>query len=687
MTRNLCLFLFLGLIAFSQVRAQQKDYYYENQTRYGTFRNYVNGGSKLISGTDYAADIAKSQEEARQMAAERQRQRQIELERMRNSSNSNQTNTNYTPANDVRFETLKYPNGDTYIGNTLNAEPHGEGTHTFARDGRVMKGEFKNGLANGMMTITDKYYVQTGKFVDGLPVGDQRYDYDDGETKLVEIRNMETGASSVQYPDKTSFSGTSDENGKYLKGKVKYTSGITFDGDYKNGRPYRGVWEKDGRIMIGEFGDLTSTGLYLKFGYHYDPKNQIQTYGSSTPGMKRIGYSRNVSPDKTIKHYIYGENEKEIYAYLQFNSGNLLSLKANQDGYDYVGTYYKAATNELDPVIYSKQNGIQVIHTDNPLAEKAKSYSREVAPAINAGKQEYEAKLKEVEPYIISYNEMKEGKTKTETSKANTTTKANEAQTATIANNVNNASASNAVRTIAFNRGVYTGELNSLNQPHGNGKYKSDDGSYTYEGTYANGKPMGKGKTIWKNGEVYEGDFVNGERQGKGRYKRSNGDVYEGEHFRGMWHGKGRLTYANGKVEEGIWFCGEMDPKPIIIGPGKAKFEWKNKTYIGAYVNGQRTGKGKLTGLDGDVYEGDFVNGKYHGKGKLTWQSAGGGYYEGEFANNQLIYGKGMVTSFNGDVYTGEFKGGLEHGKGKMTYADGKIEEGNWERGTFKGKN
>lgn len=395
---------FLCLICFNEVIAQSKDYYYENQTRYGTFRNYVNGGSKLVSGTDYAAEMAKSQEEAKKVHAERQRQRQIELERMKNSSKPNEASANRTPENDVRFETLKYPNGDTYIGKTLNAEPHGEGTHTFVSSGRVMKGEFKNGQANGMMTITDKYYVQTGKFVNGKPVGDQRYDFDDGVTKLTEIRNMETGASSVQYPDKTSFSGTSDENGKYLKGKVKYTSGITFDGDYKNGRPYRGVWEKDGRIMIGEFGELTSTELYLKFGYHYDPKNQIQTYGSFTPGMKRIGYSRNVSPDKTIKHYIYGENEKEIYAYVQFDSGNLLSLKANQDGYDYVGTYYKAATNELDPVIYSKQNGIQVIHTDNPLAEKAKSYSREVAPAINAGKQEYETKLKEVQSYIDAYN-------------------------------------------------------------------------------------------------------------------------------------------------------------------------------------------------------------------------------------------------------------------------------------------
>lgn len=394
----------LCILTATSLFAQSKDYYYENQTRYGTFRNYVNGGSKLVSGRDYAAEMAKSQEEARQMAAERQRQRQLELERMRNSSGNSQATENRQPTNDVRFETLKYPNGDTYIGNTLNAEPHGEGTHTFARDGRVMKGEFKNGLANGMMTLTDKYYVQTGRFVNGLPVGDQRYNYDDGETKLVEIRNMETGASTVDYPDKTSFSGISDENGKYLKGKVLYTSGITFDGDYQNGRPYRGVWEKDGRIMIGEFGDVTSSQIYLKFGYHYDPNTQTQTYGSFTPEMKRIGYSRKVSPDQTIRHYIYGENETEIYVYVQFPSGNLLSLKANQNGYEYLGTFYEAATNELDPVIYDKQNGIQVIPADNPLAEKAKEYSREVAPAINAGKQDYEAKLIEVQSYVDAYN-------------------------------------------------------------------------------------------------------------------------------------------------------------------------------------------------------------------------------------------------------------------------------------------
>lgn len=199
-------FLLFGLCSFSLLIAQQKDYYYENQTRYGTFRNYMNGGSVLVTGNDYAAEIAKSQEEAKRIQAEREKQRQIELERMRNPSQQQQESSSSSQP-DVRFETLSFPSGNSYTGKTLNGEPHGEGTFAFAASGQVMKGSFSYGQPNGIMTITGKNYIQTGKFVNGQPVGDQRYDYDDGETKLTEIRNVEKNTSKVIYPDKTSFSG------------------------------------------------------------------------------------------------------------------------------------------------------------------------------------------------------------------------------------------------------------------------------------------------------------------------------------------------------------------------------------------------------------------------------------------------------------------------------------------------
>jgi len=51
--------------------------------------------------------------------------------------------------------------------------------------------------------------------------------------------------------------------------------------------------------------------------------------------------------------------------------------------------------------------------------------------------------------------------------------------------------------------------------------------------------------------------------------------------------------------------------------------------YIGDFVNGQKTGKGKFE-FDGSSYEGDFVEGKFHGKGKYYFADSGK-TYEGDF--------------------------------------------------------
>lgn len=73
----------LAVCFASIATAQSTNWYYDQSTRYGTFRHYSNGGSKLISGRDYAAEIATAQREARQMTEDRLKQRQLELERMR----------------------------------------------------------------------------------------------------------------------------------------------------------------------------------------------------------------------------------------------------------------------------------------------------------------------------------------------------------------------------------------------------------------------------------------------------------------------------------------------------------------------------------------------------------------------------------------------------------------------------
>ncbi len=79
------------------VSGQNTNWYYDQSTRYGTFRHYSNGGAKLISGIDYAAGIAKSQQEAKQMTADRERQRQIEYERMRQAQYPKASTSQGTP--------------------------------------------------------------------------------------------------------------------------------------------------------------------------------------------------------------------------------------------------------------------------------------------------------------------------------------------------------------------------------------------------------------------------------------------------------------------------------------------------------------------------------------------------------------------------------------------------------------
>lgn len=80
----------LFLLNVTVSKAQSTNWYYDQQTRYGTFRHYSNGGAKLITtsrgGRDYAGEMAASYQELVQMKEERERQRMIEIERMRRES-------------------------------------------------------------------------------------------------------------------------------------------------------------------------------------------------------------------------------------------------------------------------------------------------------------------------------------------------------------------------------------------------------------------------------------------------------------------------------------------------------------------------------------------------------------------------------------------------------------------------
>ena len=80
----------------------------------------------------------------------------------------------------------------------------------------------------------------------------------------------------------------------------------------------------------------------------------------------------------------------------------------------------------------------------------------------------------------------------------------------------------------------------------------SDGGRYT--GQVLHGKPNGKGKAVYKNGDVYEGEFLKGKRHGQGTYTFTDGEKYTGEWFQDHQHGMGDYYFMNGNRYSGLWY-------------------------------------------------------------------------------------------------------------------------------------
>jgi hypothetical protein len=86
------------------------------------------------------------------------------------------------------------------------------------------------------------------------------------------------------------------------------------------------------------------------------------------------------------------------------------------------------------------------------------------------------------------------------------------------------------------------------------------------EAEMAAGKPHGRVKAKWSNGDSYDAQFIDGRLDGKGVYKWTssrNGRFYEGEFKGGLQDGQGVYKEANGKViYEGQWKDGVPVTRP-----------------------------------------------------------------------------------------------------------------------------
>jgi hypothetical protein len=153
----------------------------------------------------------------------------------------------------------------------------------------------------------------------------------------------------------------------------------------------------------------------------------------------------------------------------------------------------------------------------------------------------------------------------------------------------------------------------------------------------------------WTGNGLYEGQVLNGKRHGTGKFSANAGKKrYEGEWKDNCFHGWGILE-SDVERYDGIWSNGEFKSGIVCKEIGIAEL------YEGEWRDGERNGKGRLSGRLGEIYEGMWKNGKRNGFGKQVY--------------------------VNGKVYEGEWSENYENGFGKLIYPDGNVYEGIWKDG------
>lgn len=103
---------------------------------------------------------------------------------------------------------------------------------------------------------------------------------------------------------------------------------------------------------------------------------------------------------------------------------------------------------------------------------------------------------------------------------------------------------------------VYAGEFKD-GLPHGQGEWKSPEGTESFLGEWKRGKKHGFGLMKFANGDVYEGDWADGKFQDRGKYTYANGDEFMGLWDKGI-KTSGTFYYKDGRISARKWQNGRL---------------------------------------------------------------------------------------------------------------------------------
>ncbi len=192
--------------------------------------------------------------------------------------------------------------------------------------------------------------------------------------------------------------------------------------------------------------------------------------------------------------------------------------------------------------------------------------------------------------------------------------------------------------------GFYRGEYKN-NSITGQGYFKYP-ANKTYEGSFKNGAWDGYGKAHFiDDGEIYEGWWKNNLREGHGKttFMDAAGNAtgtWDGEYHDDALDGEATGTWSDGTVIKGRFKGYELVSRGWIR-YGKDYFEenlrgWEYDGFMTMDNNWYRwNGEGKLTGLDGTVWEGHFRNDLMDGT--FTIRHPDGTDEEAVFSNGRRV--------------------------------------------------
>lgn len=136
--------------------------------------------------------------------------------------------------------------------------------------------------------------------------------------------------------------------------------------------------------------------------------------------------------------------------------------------------------------------------------------------------------------------------------------------------------------------------------------------------------------------------------------------------------GYGVYTYPNSFFRyEGEWKGGKTH--------GRGKLLFKDGSYYqGEFADGEIMGQGcRHWAATGNTYSGQFVFGEPQGHGVMEYKA--GGRYEGELCHG-VREGHGRLVDQDGRVYCGSFHNNKRHGRGHMAFPNGDEYDGDWVR-------